>query len=217
MSYINDECNESHSYLKKIEYEIIPKESFSIIRNCSGCGKKTYFKNTKKFRVNANGNKLDVWLIYHCENCRHTFNLTIYERQQPSSIPKNEYECFLNNDEQLAEVYGRKPSFFKKNKAEVDYQNENYCFTKLQETVVDNACSQQILLIIHNPYCLKIRPEKQIAEVLGLSRSYINKLMEPGEIKAACISLQFISIYVSNHIINEVRLAETKNKIKPEF
>ena len=74
------------SYLKKIEYEIIPKESFMVIRNCSGCGRKSYFKNTKRFRVNANGNKLDVWLIYQCEKCRHTLNLTIYERQKASSV-----------------------------------------------------------------------------------------------------------------------------------
>ena len=45
------------SYLEKIEYEIVPKESLSVIRNCSGCGKKSHFSNTKKFRVNANGSK----------------------------------------------------------------------------------------------------------------------------------------------------------------
>ena len=70
------------SYLKKIEYEIVPKECFKVTRNCSGCGTKTRYINTKRFRVNANGNKLDVWLIYQCEKCKHTFNLAIYERQK---------------------------------------------------------------------------------------------------------------------------------------
>ena len=86
------------SYLKKIEYEIVPEKSFSVIRNCAGCGRKTLFQNTKKFRVNANGNKLDVWLIYQCEKCKHTFNLAIYERQKVSSIPETEYRQFLDND-----------------------------------------------------------------------------------------------------------------------
>ena len=87
------------SYSKKIEYEIVPEESFSVIRNCSGCGKKTSFKNTKKFRVNANGNILDIWLIYQCVECKHTLNLAIYERKKASSITKEEYQCFLDNDE----------------------------------------------------------------------------------------------------------------------
>lgn len=75
------------------------------------CGRKTHFKNTKKFRVNANGNKLDIWLIYQCENCRHTLNLAIYERQKVSSISKEEYKCFLGNDEQLVELYDKDMQF----------------------------------------------------------------------------------------------------------
>lgn len=35
------------SYIRKIEYRIVPDQSFEI-------------------RINANGNKLDVWLIYQC-------------------------------------------------------------------------------------------------------------------------------------------------------
>ena len=54
------------SYLKKTEYEIILKESFGIIHSCPRCSKKTHFKNTEKFRINANSNKLDIWLSYQC-------------------------------------------------------------------------------------------------------------------------------------------------------
>ena len=47
----------------------------------------------KKFRVNANGNILDIWLIYQCVECKHTLNLAIYERKKASSITKEEYQC----------------------------------------------------------------------------------------------------------------------------
>lgn len=166
------------SYLRKIEYEIVPEESFSVIRSCSGCGRKTYFKNTNKFRVNANGGKLDVWLIYQCENCKHTLNLAIYKRWKASSMSKEEYNCFLSNDEQLAKMYGRNIQLFKENKAEIDFERLKYQFAKLQDTTERNDCRQQIVLTIQNPYRLKIRPEKQIAEVLGLSRSQVKKLLE---------------------------------------
>ena len=104
------------SYLKKMEYEIVLKDSFWVIRNCPKCGRKTYFKNTRKFRVNANGNKLDAWLIYQCEECKHTLNISIYERRKVSSIPKEEYQRFLKNDEQFAEMHGKNVQLFRKNK-----------------------------------------------------------------------------------------------------
>lgn len=190
------------SYLRKIEYEIVPTESFTVIRGCSGCGGKTYFKNTKKFRVNANGSKLDVWLIYQCEKCKHTFNLTIYERQNVSAIPRDEYSRFLDNDEQLAEMYGRNLQLFRQNRVEVDSERMYYQFEKRQDgTVETDGHKQQIMVSIHNPCGLKIRPEKQIAGILGLSRNQVQKMMQEGEIEPVNISPQFVSFYVKEHLL----------------
>ena len=171
------------SYLKKIEYKIVLNESFSVIRGCPKCGRKTHFENTKKFRVNANGNKLDVWLIYQCEECKHTLNLAIYERRKVSSIPKEEYQCFLDNDELLAEMYGKHMPLFRKNEAVIDFERLNYNFVKLHETIENSTSKERIVLTIHNPYQLKIRPEKQIAETLRLSRSQVKSLLKNGDIE----------------------------------
>lgn len=116
------------------EYEMIPRESFLVIRGCAKCGRKTHFINTEKFRVNANGNKLDVWLIYQCEECKHTLNLAIYERQKVSSIPKEEYQRFLDNDEELARKYGTDLQLFQKNKAEIDFERVSVDFVKKYDT-----------------------------------------------------------------------------------
>lgn len=162
------------SYLE-IEYEIVPTESFCVVRGCSGCGRKTHFRNTHKFRVNANGNRLDVWLIYQCEDCKHTLNLAIYERQKVSAVPEAEYEAFLKNDIQLAQQYGKTLSLFHKNKAEIDFGQLDYTYVKLRETMKNSGLDEAAALTVHNRYGLKIRPEKQIAEVLGLSRSQVQK------------------------------------------
>ncbi|MDE7415958.1 MAG: DUF1062 domain-containing protein [Lachnospiraceae bacterium] len=189
------------SYLKTIEYRMIPAQSYTILRNCSGCGQKSSFKNTGKFRINANGNKLDVWLVYQCEKCRHTFNLTIYERRKNTSIPTAAYRRFLGNDEQLAEEYGRNLQLFQKNKAEVDTKNVNYELVKLQETIDETACDNQTTLItIHNPYSLKIRPEKLIAQILGLSSSQAKKLIAKETITIKS-TIQSICIFVSDQFV----------------
>lgn len=174
------------SYFRKIEYEMIPKDSFSVIRGCAKCGRKTHFTNTGKFRVNANGNQLDVWLIYQCEGCKHTLNLAIHERQKVSFIPKEEYQRFLNNDEELARMYGRDMQLFQKNKAEIEFERVSVDFVKKHEAEgKDESGSfwESDLITIHNPFGLKLRAEKQIAMILGLSRSQVKSLMERGELE----------------------------------
>lgn len=180
------------SYLKKMEYEIVLKDSFWVIRNCPKCGRKTYFKNTRKFRVNANGNKLDVWLIYQCEECKYSLNISIYERRKVSSIPDSEYQCFLKNDEQFAEMYGKNVQIFRKNKAAIDFQKVTYDYVKLHETMEYGNIKKQIVIVVNNPYQLKIRPEKQIAEILGLSRSQVKNLLDKGEMELKTELPQFI-------------------------
>lgn len=196
------------SYCRIIEYEIVPKESFTVIRGCAGCCRKTNFMNMKKFRVNANGSKLDVWLIYQCETCRHTLNLTIYERKKASSIPKEEYDCFLRNEEELAEKYGRDMSLFQKNKAEVDLERLNYDFVKQCDTTQyedrgdGGAGKGGLVLNVYNTYGLKIRPEKQIAEILGMSRSQVQKMLREGELHWEAVQPQAISVRMSEQIFN---------------
>jgi len=192
------------SYLKKIEYKIVLKDSFWIIRNCSKCGRKTHYINTKKFRINANGNKLDIWLIYQCVECKHTLNLAIYERKKVSSIPKVEYQCFLDNDEQLAEMYGKNMQLFQTNKADIDFDRLHYGLVKLHETIENSGFGEQIIITVKNPYQMKIRSEKQIAMVLGLSRNQVKSLLEKGEIELMMELPQSISFSISKCLFSMV-------------
>ena len=87
---------------------------YKIIHKCARCGRKMTFISTRRFRVNANKNKLDVWLIYQCIKCKHTLNIPIYERVSPQKIPRELYEGFLDNDEELAIRYGSDTALFKR-------------------------------------------------------------------------------------------------------
>lgn len=192
------------SYLREIEYEIVLKDSFLIIRNCPKCGRKSHYINTKKFRVNANGNKLDIWLIYQCAECKHTLNLAIYERKKASSITKEEYQCFLDNDEQLAERYGKDMQLFRTNKADIDFDRLHYGVIKLHETKEISGFGEQIIITVKNPNQMKIRSEKQIAMVLGLSRNQVKSLLEKGEIELVMELPQSISFSISHCLFSMV-------------
>jgi len=191
------------SYLKKIEYIIIPEESFRIVRNCSGCGCKAVFHNTNCFRVNANGNKIDVWLIYQCIKCKHTNNLTVYERQRPESMLQHEYEEFLSNSIELAFKYGTDTQFFSRNKVEVDWSQIRYIIKR--QNVTDGKkqlFDKGDLLIISNSYVLKLRTDKVVSEILNLSRSQINEMKRSGVIVVNEDKLQHKIIIELNGEIN---------------
>ncbi len=202
------------SYLYRNEYKIVPRQAFQILRNCSGCGCKMPYCSTGNFRVNANGNQLDVWLIYQCLKCRHTYNLTIYERVKPTDLQKEEYQSFLNNDLAAALQYGLDKEIFSKNKAEIIWDKMDYeiqlidskCYEKTIEKSVctgvvqeenawkevqskdvwqkiqDKDADREIekILVLNNPYGLKIRTDRLIADILQMTRSKIKKMIKEG-------------------------------------
>jgi len=162
---------------------IVPTNSFQIIRNCATCNRKTRFQNSNRFRVNANGNKIDVWLIYSCEHCKHTLNLSIYERKSPSQIEPSEYQKFLQNDETLAEKYGSSKNFFSQNKAEIDWETLSYRYTKeFGQASKTTQTSFVGHIYIQNDYDLNIRTDKMASEILQISRSQLKKLIKDQKI-----------------------------------
>jgi hypothetical protein len=95
-------------------------QEYQIIHRCGRCGKKAIFVSTRRFRVNANKNKLDVWLIYQCKKCRHTLNIPIFERVPPQKIPRELYEKFLENNGELAARYASDAAFLKSRQFVID-------------------------------------------------------------------------------------------------
>ena len=179
------------SYVRKIEYRIIPDQSFKVIRKCATCNKKTRFHNSKRFRVNANGNKIDVWLIYNCEKCKHTLNLTIYERKTSSQIASKEVQRFLENDEELADEYGKSKGFFNNNKAEIDWEEVSYALQPRNnlsaygnDELVQEEKEATFVKRIHvlNEYGLHLRADKVVSEILQISRSQQKKLIKEKKI-----------------------------------
>ena len=170
------------SYLSKVK--IVPNDSYHVIRNCPKCGCKTHYINTNNFRVNANGNNIDVWLIYQCEKCKHTYNLTIYERVKPNSIPQESYHKFMANDRELAYIYGNQKKLFMKNRAEVDLEHLSYEIVA-EEYKQEHGENGEKVITIYNPYAMKVRIDKVISEILEMSRNKVRTLIKEESIKVS--------------------------------
>lgn len=169
------------SYLKKYQWELIPENLPIVKRNCPKCNEKAHYINSEKFRVNANKNNIDIWLIYQCEKCKSTWNMTIYERMKPYEINKYEYERFLSNDKELAREYAFNLSIYNKNKAEVILEHVNYKL--IQEKLEAYYINENELVIeIVCKYPIELRVDKLLSDKLGLSRSKIKNMHKKGVI-----------------------------------
>lgn len=166
--------------LNIMKYTLLPEKSFEIVKNCSGCGSKVSFSNTQCFRVNANGKLVDVWLIYQCKSCKHTWNLTIHERKNPKCLSNEEFEGFMNNDKKLAFTYGTSKEHFKKNRAEIDWDRVTY--TLQGENGIEPldylSLKKGDIIKIHNKHQIKVRIERILSELFHISRSQIKKMMK---------------------------------------
>ena len=167
------------SYLKKYQWELVPKNLPIVRRNCPKCNEKSRYINSEKFRVNANKNSIDIWLIYQCEKCKSTWNMTIYERIKPYEINKDEYEKFLSNDKELAREYAFNLSIYNKNKAEIILEDVNYeliqkkleaYYINENELVIEIACKDFI----------ELRVDKLLSDTLGISRNKIKDMNKKG-------------------------------------
>jgi len=167
------------SYLNKYQWELVPENLPIVKRSCPKCNEKTNYINSEKFRINANKNNIDIWLIYKCEKCKSTWNMTIYERIKPCNISKLEYDKFLSNDRELAREYAFNSSVYSKNKAEVILDNINYrlvqrkleaYYIKENELVIELVCK----------YPIELRVDKLLSDILGISRSKIKGMLKEG-------------------------------------
>lgn len=168
-------------YLNKYRWELVPESLPIVKRSCPKCNEKTNYISSEKFRINANKNYLDIWLIYKCEKCKSTWNMTIYERIKPCNISKHEYDKFVSNDRELARKYAFNSSVYSKNKVEVILDNINYrivqkkleaYYIKENELVIELVCK----------YPIELRVDKLLSDIIGISRSKIKGILKEGTV-----------------------------------
>ena len=126
---------------------------------------------------------VDIWLIYQCEKCRSTYNLTIFERVSPKKLPEGSYKKFQENNSALALEIGTSKEIFEKNRAVVKEGSISCIVTKenteIPVSLQDSEGNCRIIRI-QNPNGLKIRADKFLAEQLSISRSKVKHLIADG-------------------------------------
>jgi hypothetical protein len=75
-----------------------------------------------RFRVNANGNLLDVWLLVRCVSCDRTSKLTVHERAPVRSFDPAELDGYHANDPELVASRLLDPLLARRNRFTLDWK-----------------------------------------------------------------------------------------------
>jgi hypothetical protein len=169
------------SYLNKYRWELIPESLPKVKRICSKCNGKSHYINSGKFRVNANKNNIDVWMIYKCDKCKSTWNMTIHERVKPHEIKRSEYEKLLVNDENLIKEYAFDLRIYSKNKVEVILEDLKYKLVS-QKIGINYEMESELIIEIECKYPMDLRVDRLLSDKLGLSRSKIKSKEKLGQL-----------------------------------
>jgi hypothetical protein len=131
---------------------------------------------SNKFRINANGNNIDVWLIYKCKNCDTTWNMEIFSRIKPQQIEKSLYLNFAKNDPTTAMEYAYNQSILSKNKAVALLDDIEYAVEKVNLRDIESG------LEIVSEFGLGLRIDRFLSEELRLPRIKVKLMLESGAI-----------------------------------
>ncbi len=145
-------------------WRIVPLATPRLLRRCSRCDVQRPFASSDRFRLNANGRKVDVWLVYRCESCGISWNRTVLERRTPEEMGLDLYRRYESNDTDLA----WKHAFDVAGVATAD----DVPFR------IDRSGNDVQAIVLQVPWPVGVRLDRLLSRELGIPRSRLERLFD---------------------------------------
>ncbi|MEV0584681.1 DUF1062 domain-containing protein [Nonomuraea sp. NPDC050310] len=136
---------------------------------CVDCPAETATTGEGRFRVNANGKLLDVWLLVHCVSCDRTRKLAVHERVPVRTLDPAVLDGYHANDPALVAALLLDPLFARRNRFALDWTGAWRLLVPVPW--VEAGWPVQVEVVLEDP--VPIRPDRLIAQTLGLSRNEV--------------------------------------------
>ncbi|CCV10811.1 DUF1062 domain-containing protein [Mesorhizobium sp. STM 4661] len=157
------------SALLRIRWTIAPKTAPRPLINCNRCGGTKPYQCSEKFRVNANGKRIDAWLIYRCINCENSWNFGILERCNRRDIEPALLAALESNDPALARRHAFDTTAIRSRIGRVEEFSEVAVRKQVLDGGQENTVALELQLELEMPTSLRL--DRLLAVELGISRS----------------------------------------------
>ena len=148
---------------------------------CAACAAASTFDPTGRFRVNANGKTIDVWLLLRCQGCGQVRKVTVVERSPLRSIDPALLRRYHDNDPGLvAEVLLAAP-LHQRNRPTVDWEGA----WVLDADPIPGWPGRPVTVRVELVAAIPVRPLRLVADGLGISRAAAERLRADGRIRSS--------------------------------
>lgn len=136
---------------------------------CVDCRSESATTGEGRFRVNANGKLLDVWLLVRCVSCGRTSKLPVHERVPVRSFGRVELDGYRLNDPELVASKLLDPLLARRDRVTLNW--EGAWRLDVPSARLDETWPVRVEVAFADP--VPVRPERLIAHGLGLSRNEV--------------------------------------------
>ncbi|MBX5045599.1 DUF1062 domain-containing protein [Rhizobium lentis] len=161
----------------RVRWTIIPTIAPQPWIVCGGCGGLRAFRSSGKIRLNANGRKLDAWLIYKCLVCESTWNRPIFERRNLRDIDPMILDALQSNDPDWVRAETFNLDALRRKSQRVDEFAECDIAKEIRHETA-GWTSLEIELLV--PFPTNTRLDRLLASELKMSRSRLQALHQQG-------------------------------------
>jgi hypothetical protein len=165
-----------------VQWTIIPSTPPQPWLACSRCRDIRPFRCSEKFRLNANGKRLDAWLIYRCRSCDNTWNRPVLERRNRRDIDPLFLHALETNDPHWIRRYAFDVVSLRSKTERGEEFMDFEVHKRLLSAGPKPFSKLGILLAVSVPTSL--RTDRLLASELGLSRRRIEDLTAKGRLAA---------------------------------
>lgn len=163
----------------RLRWTIVPRDCPRPVLACPTCGGNRPYHPSGKLRLNANGKRLDAWLIYKCDDCDRTWNRPIFERRLAADIPAADLAALRSADP----AFVRRLAFdlaALRRKTSAIVQPDGLDVEKAIVGGNPDAARIEIVLVV--PHAAGMRLDRLLATELGCARSRIVALADAGRL-----------------------------------
>lgn len=164
----------------RVRWTITPKISPQPWIACGGCGCLKPFKSSGRIRLNANGRKLDAWLIYRCSDCEKTWNRTLFERRNVRDLSESTLAALQDSDPDWVRLQEFDVDGLRRNAQRIDWSPD----AVVRKEMIQRSSGWTTLEIeLAANFALSLRLDRLLASQLPVSRTRLQSLHDEGKLK----------------------------------
>jgi hypothetical protein len=152
----------------------------TIVKACVSC-RSTRHHPTGKFRVNANGKLLDVWMLICCERCGRTSKIPVHERVHVRALKHERLLMFEGNAPALVRRLTADAALSGRAGHRLDWTGTWELETDTPFHDLDRGASTEVLVRFELP--VPVRVGKLLTAGLGLSGSALADVVGSGRVR----------------------------------